>query len=101
MKIKKGDQVKILSGKDRGRSGKVLVSYPREGKITVEGVNMLTRHRKSRKQGQKGEKVRVSVPVDASNVLLICGSCKKPTRIGFQVTESGKVRVCKKCASQI
>ena len=101
MKIKKGDQVKILSGKDRGKSGKVLVSYPKEGKITVEGVNILTRHRRSRKQGQKGEKVRVSMPFDASNALLICGFCKKPTRVGFQITESGKVRVCKKCASPI
>ena len=101
MKIKKGDQVKIISGKDRGKSGKVLVAYPEEGKITVEGMNLLTRHRRSRKQGQKGEKVRVSMPFDVSNVLLVCGSCKKPTRVGFQITDSGKARICKKCASPV
>ena len=101
MKIKKGDQVKILSGKDRGKMGKVLIAYPKEGKITVEGVNILTRHRRSRKQGQKGEKVQVSMPFDASNVLLVCGSCKKPTRAGFKIIDSGKIRICKKCASPI
>ena len=100
-KIKKGDTVTVISGKDRGKNAKVIMVFPKEERIVVEGVGMKKVHRRPRKQGQKGEKVRVSMPFDVSNVLLICGSCKKPTRIGFRFNDSVKVRICKKCASPV
>lgn len=101
MRIKKGDNVKILSGKDRGKTGKILAVYPKENKLTVEGMNVITRHRRSRRQGQKGEKVRISMPIDVSNAMLVCGSCGNATRAGFKVTAGVKVRVCKKCGSEV
>lgn len=102
MKIKKGDNVKIIAGKDHGKTGKVMEVFPKENRITIEGVNLLTRHRRPRKQGQKGEKVRVPMPINVSNAMLICGSCKSATRVGIKISESaGRVRVCKKCGSEI
>ncbi|MEK7090767.1 MAG: 50S ribosomal protein L24 [Patescibacteria group bacterium] len=102
MKIKKGDNVKILSGKDRGKTGKVIVVFPKEGRLTVEGINMMVRHRRSKRQGQKGEKVRVAMPIDASNAQVICESCKSSARVGFKIDENGKkIRICKKCASAL
>lgn len=101
MKIKKGDHVKIIAGKDRGKSGKVLAVFLNENKITVEGMNAVTRHRRSRRQGQQGEKVRISMPIDVSNAMLTCGACKSASRAGFRVTAGVKVRVCKKCGGEI
>lgn len=101
MKLKKGDNILIISGKDRGRKGKVLEILPKEGKIVVEGLNTQKKHRKPRRQGQKGEIVEVAVPISASNVKIICTKCVKPVRIGYKVTGDKKYRICKKCGEEI
>lgn len=101
MLIKKGDTVKIISGKDRGKSGKVISALPREGKITVESVNIKKKHLRPRKQGQKGQIVQKPAAIFASNAMLICPACGKPTRIGKKTTGSKKFRVCKKCGAEV
>lgn len=102
MTIKRGDTVNILSGKDKGKTGKVADVFFKEGRIIVESINMQTRHRRPRKQGQKGEKVSVAMPIDASNALVICGSCGKPSRIGYRIdTDKKKIRICKRCKNAI
>ena len=101
MKIRKNDQIQIISGKDRGKRGKVLRTMPAEEKVVAEGLNLVKRHRRPRKSGEKGQRVEVPAPVDISNVMLICGHCGKPTRVGYRITDSGKHRVCKKCKSEI
>jgi len=98
LKIKKGDQVIVISGDDKGKKGKVLAAYPKEGKVLVEGVNMVTKHRRPRKQGDTAGIIHQEAPIYVNKVMIICGKCKKPTRVGYQVLASGeKVRVCKKC----
>lgn len=101
MKIKKGDLVLIISGKWRKKSGKVLKVFPKEGKILVEGVNLVKKHLKPRREGEKGEVIEVLKPIAVSKVKLICPECKKPTRVGFKRVNGKKVRECKKCKKQI
>ncbi len=101
MKIKKGDQVKIISGKDRGKRGKVLRVFPKLMKITVEKVNIAKRHIRPRKEGEKGERVEIPAPLDVSNAMLICSKCGKPTRVGYKMEKKNKFRICKKCGSEI
>ncbi|MEK7546828.1 MAG: 50S ribosomal protein L24 [Patescibacteria group bacterium] len=105
MKIKKGDQVKIISGKDRGKTGAVIRVFPEESRITVEGVNIYKKRVKPRRQGEKGETVMVSRPFSSSNAMIICPNCKKHTRVGFQIEGSSggglKTRHCKKCGAKI
>jgi large subunit ribosomal protein L24 len=106
MKIKKGDNVKVMVGKDKGKTGKVIQSFPKAGKVVVEGVNIMTKHMKVRKQGEKGQKLQFAGPVVASNLMLICPKCAKPTRIGMKLLsgEAGgkkKARMCKKCKEVI
>lgn len=101
MKIKKGDQVKILSGKDRGKTGKVLRCLPSAGKVVIEGANMVKRHKKSSKRGQKGERLSLPAPINVSNVQLICPKCGKPSRIGSKAIENGSVRICRKCGKEL
>lgn len=96
--VRKGDTVYVLSGKDRGKKGKVLKVFPSERKVLVEGVNMTTKHQKPRSRYQQGGIIHQESPIDSSNVMLICERCKKPTRIGRRFLENGqKARVCKKC----
>jgi large subunit ribosomal protein L24 len=102
MKLKKGDTVKILSGKDRGKRGKVLGVFPKGGRILVEGVNVKKRHRRSRRPDRKGEIVLLPAPFPAATCQLICPKCSRPTRVGMRQAASGaKVRVCKKCLEGI
>ncbi|MEA2007184.1 MAG: 50S ribosomal protein L24 [Patescibacteria group bacterium] len=100
MKIVKGDNVKILCGKDRGKTGKVLRAIPSEGKIVVEKVNVVKKHRKGRDQRQKSERISIPAPIRVSNVQLICSKCGKSTRIGSKEIEGKKVRACKKCGAE-
>lgn len=101
MKVRKGDNVTMLSGKDRGKTGKVLFAFPAENKVVVEGLNKVARHQRAKKQGQKGQIVHKERAVDVSNVMLICKSCGKPTRVGYRVAEDGsKNRICKKCGAE-
>jgi len=101
MKIKKGDQVKILSGKDRGKQGKVLRVMPKEDKVVVENINIRKKHVRPRREGEKGQIVEIPAPLHISNVALICTKCGKPTRVGFRFEENKKVRYCKKCQKVI
>ena len=101
MQIKKGDTVKILSGKDRGKTGNVLKVFPDGERISVEGVNTYKKRRRPTRQNQKGETVLVVRPMAASKVMLVCKSCKKPTRIGHRMEGNQKMRMCRKCQATI
>lgn len=101
MKIKKGDNVKVLSGKDRGKVGKVLRIFGKDKKAIVEGINLVKRHTRPRHRGEKGQRVTVPAAIDLSNLMLVCPKCSKPTRVSFKVTKEAKFRVCKKCRSEV
>lgn len=100
-KIKTGDKVIIVTGKDKGKSGKVIQVFPVAGKIVVEGANVLKKHVKSRKQGQKGQVIELSAPFSASNALLYCERCTRGVRVGTRLEADKKVRYCKKCNEAI
>jgi len=101
MKIKKGDNVIVIAGKDRGKQSQVLRLYRDTDKVLVEGVNIKKRHQRPRKQGEKGQIIDVPHPVHLSNILLYCPSCKRGVRIGAKINGQKKVRVCKKCGKEI
>jgi large subunit ribosomal protein L24 len=123
MKVKKGDKIKILTGKDKGKTGKVLQVFPRRNKASIEGLNLLIKHMRPRKRGEKGQRVEFPAPLNISNLILVCPKCGKPTRVGYKYIEvarpsaasvgsnsgqaSGakkkkkKVRICKKCQQAI
>lgn len=101
MKIRKGDTVKVIAGNDRGKTGKVLSVSPSAGRLLVEGINLRTKHVRSRRQGQKGEVVKIPLPVPIARLAVVCPHCAKPTRVGMRAGEKGKVRVCKKCGGEI
>lgn len=96
MKVIKNDNVKILSGKYKGSTGKVLKVFLKNDRVIVEGVNIIKRHTKPSQKNQQGGIVEKEAPINVSNVMVICGKCSKPTRVGFKILEDGaKVRVCK------
>ena len=101
MRIKKGDNVKMLSGKDRGKTGKVIRVDTSASRITVEGLNVWKKHARPRREGEKGEIVSVTRPVRSSNLAVICPSCKKATRVGMRIEGDKKERVCKKCGATL
>jgi large subunit ribosomal protein L24 len=101
MKIKKGDNVLIIKGKDRGRTGKVLRVLPSLKKVIVEKVNIIKKHLKPKSQGKKGEIIHIEAPFSISNVKLICPNCTKATRAGFLINQDSKTRICKKCQKPI
>ena len=101
MKLKKDDLIKVVLGKDKGKTGKIEKVFSKLNKVLVTGVNQYKRHLKGRSQGQKSEIVTITKPLPVSNVILICPSCKKTVRIGFKVTDKNKVRICKKCGKEI
>ncbi len=101
MKIKKGDQVLIIAGKDKSKKGKVLEVFSSAQKLMVENVNLTKKHRRPRRQGEKGQIVEVPRPLHASNVKLICPKCGQAVRLGYKLTGEGKFRICKKCQQEI
>jgi large subunit ribosomal protein L24 len=109
LKLRKGDTVEIISGKDRGKRGKVLEMLRDEGRVIVEGRNVAKKHSRPRPvAGSRGAQmtpggvIEIPAPVDVSNVMLVCPQCDQPTRTGVEVLADGrKVRKCKKCGSQI
>ena len=101
LKVRKGDRVIVLSGKDRGKEGVIQTALPGEGKVVVEGVNTAKRHRKARSATESGGIIEIDKPIDASNVALISPSDGKPTRVGFKVVDGKKVRVCKRTGVEI
>ena len=101
MSIRKDDTVIVLSGKDKGKKGKVLTVMPKDGKVIVEKVNVISRHQKPRKQGEEGGIIKKEAPIYACKVQRVCPKCNKPTRIGHKVEGDKKVRVCKHCGAEI
>jgi len=101
MKIIKGDNVIMLGGKDKGKTGKVLGVIPADNRLLVEGLNMMKKHLRAKQQGQKGQIISKERPVAIGSVALVCKSCGKPTRVGFSVDGKTKTRVCKKCKATI
>ncbi len=101
MKIKKGDNVKILSGNDKDKTGEVLEVIPKKNKIVVKGVNVRKKHVKPRKQGDEGGIISVECPIDSSKANVVCAKCGKATKIGYQGEKGEKVRICKKCGEKL
>lgn len=101
MKIIKGDTVLIISGKDKGKKGKVLKCFPKAGRVLVEGVNLRKKHQKPKKAGEKGQVIELPIAIAVSNVEIACLKCGKPTRISFKVEGDKKYRICKKCEQAI
>ena|SRR3989344_1504984 len=101
LRIKKGDQVKILTGKDKGKTGKVLQVLPEENRAVVEGLNIRVRFSKPRKAGEKGQRLELPAPINRGKLMLICPHCGKPTRHAAEVLETGNFRKCKKCGKLI
>lgn len=99
--VKKGDEVMIISGKDRGKKGKVLEVSPKEKKVIVEARNMVTKHVKPRKQGQLGGIIKAEGALYASKVMPVCPKCDKPTRVGHDMKDDKKIRVCRKCGAAL
>ena len=102
MSIKKGDTVIVLSGKDKGKQGKVLEAMPADRKVIVEGINVVSRHTRPRKQGEEGGILKKEAPMYACKVQKVCPKCNKPTRPAHKMLAAGKkVCVCKKCGAEI
>lgn len=101
MKIKKDDKVVVITGKDKGKEGKVMAAMPADGKVIVTGVNVVTKHQKTRSQKNPGGLIKREAAIDASNVMLVCKKCGKATRLAMKVEDGKKVRVCKKCGATI
>ncbi len=101
MKIKKGDKVLIIAGKDKNKTGKVLRSFPKERKVIVEGVNLIKKRQRPKRRGEKGQIVQIAAPIDVSNVAFICSKCKKATRVGYKIKGDKKYRICKKCGKKL
>lgn len=109
MKIIKGDKVKVLAGKDKGKNGKVLQVFPEKQRASVEGINLLIKHLRPRKQGEQGQRVEFPAPLNISNLALVCPKCSKTTRVSYKYIElekdgkksKKKMRYCKKCNQNI
>ena len=101
MNVKKNDTVVVLSGKDKGKKGKVLSVDPESRKVIVEGVNVASRHQKPRKQGEEGGIIKKETPIYASKVMTVCPKCDKATRVAHKIVDGKKVRVCKHCGAEI
>ena len=101
MNIKRDDKVIVLSGKDKGKSGKVIAADPKAEKVIVEGVNVATKHQKAQKKGQDGGILKIETPIYVSKVQLVCPKCGKGTRVGHKSVDGKKVRVCKKCGAEV
>ncbi len=99
MNVKVNDTVIVLTGKYKGKQGKILKTDPKGGRVIVEGVNIVHKHEKARKANETSRIVEEEAPIDASNVMFVCDKCGKPTRVGHSVVDGKKVRVCKKCGA--
>ncbi len=101
MKIKKNDKVKILAGKDKGKTSTIVKVFPKRGKVLVEGINIAKKHVRPTKKMPQGGTIDLPVPVDISNVSLICPKCEKSTKVGYMISAKKKNRICKKCKQVI
>ena len=101
MKIKKGDNVQVLSGNDKGKTGEVLEVIPKLNKVIVKGVNIRKKHVKARKQGEESGIISVECAIPAAKVNVVCPKCGKATKVGYKIEKDKKVRVCKKCGTKL
>jgi large subunit ribosomal protein L24 len=101
MKIKKDDNVLVISGKDRLKQGKIVQTFPDKNKILISGINIAKKSAKPTKKNPKGGIMEISKPISASNVMLLCTKCQKPTRVGFIFKDKKKVRICRICKEEI
>lgn len=101
MKIRKGDKVRVIAGKDRGQEGTIERIYEKKNKIVIQGINMVKRHMKKSQELPQGGIIDVPRPLNLSNVMVLCGKCKKPTRIQFKTEKGKKIRVCSKCDAEL
>jgi len=102
MRIKKGDSVKVISGNDRGKTGKVLIVFPEKKRVIIEGVNMIKRHTRPSSRNRKGGIITKEAPIVVSNVMYVCKRCDSLAKLGSRYLEDGsKVRICKKCGGII
>lgn len=99
--VKKDDNVVVISGKDKGKKGKVLAVFPKEGKIIVEGVNVSTKHKKPRSAQEQGGRVEIESSIYASKVMPYCDKCKKGVRVAHKIDGDKKERVCAKCGAKL
>lgn len=102
MKVKKGDKVQVIAGKDKGKQGTILRSVPTRNRVVVEGCGIVKKAVRPTQQNPQGGIITIEAPIHVSNVMLICPECKQPTRVNHRRDENGrKVRVCKKCGKEI
>src|SRR5688572_15944581 len=102
MKIKKGDRVRVLTGKDRGKEGEVMRALPEVGKVIVDGVNIAKRHQRATRATTQGGIIDKDMPIQVANVAVVCSSCGKATRVGYRFDDQGrKVRICRKCGGDL
>ena len=102
MKIRKNDTVLVITGRDRGKKGKVRFAYPKDNRLIVEGINMVKRHTKAAGEGRPGGIVDREAPISAASVMFLCSKCNHPTRVGYRFLDDGKkVRVCRACQEVI
>jgi len=101
LNVKKDDTVVVISGKDKGKQGKVMVAMPEKNRVVVQNANMITVHTKPRRQGEQGGRIQKEGSIHVSNVMLVCPKCGKATRVGHAFEGDKKVRVCKKCGKNI
>ncbi|HNW96765.1 MAG TPA: 50S ribosomal protein L24 [Candidatus Paceibacterota bacterium] len=101
VKIKKGDEVMMLAGKDKGKKGKILTVIRKNNRVVVDGLNLVKKNRRPKKQGEKGEIISMPRAVDISNVALFCSRCNKGVRVGYRLSGDKKIRICRKCQETI
>lgn len=101
MKLKTGDTVLIISGKDKGKKGKIIEAFPKEGRLMVEGVNLRKKHQRPKRQGEKGQVITLPGAIPASNVKILCPKCNKAARVGYRLSGEKKTRICKKCGQDL
>ena len=101
-RVKKGDTVAVVSGKDKGKTGRILRMFPAQGKVIVERINLIKRHTKRKSQGEQGGIIEKEAPLHLSKAMFFCGKCSRPTRIGRKMLSDGKkVRICRKCGEVV
>lgn len=101
MKIKKGDNVEVITGNDKGKRGEVIKVIPKENKVIVRGINLRSKSIKPRTQQEQGGIIKVECPINVSKIALVCPKCDKPVRVGYKMVKGEKIRICKKCETPL